>query len=228
MSVEDQQDASAVVLQKPQWQVNVCKLPNLSGSQKLVAGVDEVGRGALFGPVVAAAVILPASALPQLALAGVKDSKQLSHVQRTRLAQDIHTLALDWRIGYATSYEIDQLNILQASLLAMKRAILKLKVQPDICLIDGRQSLPDLPLPQQAMVKGDERSLEIAAASVVAKVWRDELVVRFAVKYPDYDLVANKGYGTQRHRLALQQYGPSRLHRMSFSPCQVDKSQGAV
>jgi ribonuclease HII len=188
----------------------------------LVAGVDEVGRGALFGPVVAAAVILPASVLPQLAIAGVKDSKQLSRLQRLRLAQEIKGLALDWRIGYATSAEIDRINILQASLLAMKRAVLKLKVQPELCLVDGKQSLPDLPIPQQTLVKGDARSLEIAAASVVAKVWRDELVMRFAVKYPDYDLVANKGYGTERHRLALQQHGPSRLHRMSFSPCQVE------
>lgn len=203
------------------WQSNVCELPDLSGSQTLVAGVDEVGRGALFGPVVAAAVILPASALPLLALAGVKDSKQLSHLRRVRLAQEIQQLALDWRIGYATSCEIDQMNILQASLLAMKRAVLKLNVQPDSCLVDGKQSIPELALPQKTIVKGDERSLEIAAASVVAKVWRDELIVRFAAKYPDYDLVANKGYGTERHRLALQQCGPSRLHRMSFSPCQV-------
>jgi ribonuclease HII len=228
MPVEEQKGTPSVVLSQPEWQVNVCELPNLSSSQTLVAGVDEVGRGALFGPVVAAAVILPASALPQLALAGVKDSKQLSPLQRARLAQEIQRLAVDWRIGYATRDEIDQLNILQASLLAMKRAILKLKVQPDLCLIDGKQSLPDFSLPQQTMIKGDERSLEIAAASVIAKVWRDELIVRFAVKYPDYDLVANKGYGTQRHRLALHQYGPSRQHRMSFSPCQVGKSQGAV
>jgi ribonuclease HII len=175
-----------------------------------------------LGQVVAAAVILPASALPQLAIIGVKDSKQLSRLRRLKLAQEIQRLALDWRIGYATSYEIDQINILQASLLAMKRAVLKLKVQPDICLVDGNQSLPDLAIPQQTMVKGDERSLEIAAASVVAKVWRDELVIRFAAKYPNYDLVANKGYGTERHRLALQQHGPSRLHRISFSPCRVE------
>lgn len=213
-------DTTDVAQQKSQWQFNFCELPDLSGNQRLAAGVDEVGRGALFGPVVAAAVILPGSALPQLALAGVKDSKQLSSLRRIRLAQEIQGLALDWRIGYATSLEIDQLNILQASLLAMKRAILKLKVQPDICLIDGKQSIPGLSVPQQTLVRGDERSLEIAAASVVAKVWRDELVLRLAAKYPDYDLVANKGYGTERHRLALQHYGPSRLHRMSFSPCQ--------
>ncbi len=222
MPVEEKNDTTGIVLHpKPQWQFNVCELPDLSGTQRLVAGVDEVGRGALFGPVVAAAVILPASALPQLAIAGVKDSKQLSRLRRIKLAQEIQGLALDWRIGYATSYEIDQINILQASLLAMKRAVLKLKVQPDLCLVDGRESLPDLPVPQRPMIKGDERSLEIAAASVVAKVWRDELVIRFATKYPDYDLVANKGYATERHRLALQQHGPSPLHRMSFSPCRV-------
>jgi ribonuclease HII len=222
MPVEEKKDTPGVTLHpKPQWQFNVCELPNLSGTQRLVAGVDEVGRGALFGPVVAAAVILPASALPQLALAGVKDSKQVSCLRRIKLAQEIQRLALDWRIGYATSFEIDQINILQASLLAMKRAVLKLKVQPDICLVDGKQSLPSLSVLQQTMVKGDERSLEIAAASIVAKVWRDELIVRFATKYPEYDLVANKGYGTQGHRIALQQNGPSRLHRRSFSPCQV-------
>jgi ribonuclease HII len=223
MPIEEKKDTSGVVEHpKLQWQTHICELPDLSGTQRLVAGVDEVGRGALFGPVVAAAVILPASVLPQLAIAGVKDSKQLSRLQRLRLAQEIKGLALDWRIGYATSAEIDRINILQASLLAMKRAVLKLKVQPELCLVDGKQSLPDLPIPQQTLVKGDARSLEIAAASVVAKVWRDELVMRFAVKYPDYDLVANKGYGTERHRLALQQHGPSRLHRMSFSPCQVE------
>ena len=211
---------------KSQGQLNVCELPDIAGEPRLVAGVDEVGRGALFGPVVAAAVILPVFALPQLALAGVKDSKQLSPVRRLKLSKEIQGLALDWRIGYATAQEIDQINILQASLLAMKRAVLKLKVQPDICLVDGRQPLPNLPLPQQTMIKGDERSLEIAAASVVAKVWRDDLVIRLAIKYSNYDLVTNKGYGTERHRLALQQYGPSRLHRMSFSPCRVGWVEG--
>lgn len=206
---------------KSQGQFLSCELPDVWGNPRLVAGVDEVGRGALFGPVVAAAVILPVSTLRQLALAGVKDSKQLSPLRRLKLAQEIQRLALDWRIGYATTLEIDQINILQASLLAMKRAILKLKVQPDICLVDGLQPLPNLSVPQQTMVKGDERSLEIAAASVVAKVWRDDLVIRFAAKYPNYDLVTNKGYGTARHRLALQQYGPSPLHRLSFSPCRV-------
>lgn len=200
---------------------NCCQLPEQSRDRTLVAGVDEVGRGALFGPVVAAAVILPASTLPNLARSGVKDSKQLTRLRRQKLSQEIQSLAVAWSIGYATSAEIDKVNILQASLLAMKRAVLKLKVQPNLCLIDGRQALVGLPIPQQNLIKGDQRSLEIAAASIVAKVWRDDLIGRFALKYPDYDLAANKGYGTERHRLALQQFGPSPQHRCSFRPCQV-------
>lgn len=186
----------------------------------LIAGVDEVGRGALFGPVVAAAVILPPSALPELVAAQIRDSKQLSGYRRLKLAEKICAVALDWKIGFASTAEIDRINILQASLLAMKRAVLKLKVQPALCLVDGNQALKDLPVPQQTLVRGDERSLVIASASIVAKVWRDALVVRLASKYPVYDLVANKGYGTERHRQALQEYGPSRLHRISFRPCQ--------
>ncbi|HBE21332.1 MAG TPA: ribonuclease HII [Cyanobacteria bacterium UBA11149] len=197
-------------------QSNYCELPDISGDRGLVAGVDEVGRGALFGPVVAAAVILPPSTLPQLALAGVRDSKQLSSNRRLKLAKQIQELALEWKIGYATREEIDKINILQASLLAMKRAVLKLKIKPDICLVDGKQSIIDLPIPQKLMVKGDARSLEIAAASIVAKVWRDDLIDRWAIKYPNYDLAANKGYGTEKHRLALQKYGPSAMHRLSF------------
>jgi ribonuclease HII len=187
----------------------------------LVAGIDEVGRGALFGPVVAAAVILPVQALPSLAATKINDSKKLSSARRTQLSQEIAALALDWKIGYASSAEIDQFNILQATLLAMKRAVLKLKVKPALCLVDGNQLIHDLLIPQQTIVKGDERSLNIAAASIMAKVWRDDLVLRLAAKYPMYDIERNKGYGSQRHLLALQEYGPSPLHRQSFRPCQV-------
>ncbi|WP_371681632.1 ribonuclease HII [Chroococcidiopsis sp. TS-821] len=186
-----------------------------------LAGVDEAGRGALFGPVVAAAVILPPAALPELAASQVRDSKQLSSYRRQQLAEKICTLAVDWRVGFATTAEIDRMNILQASLLAMKRALTKLKVQPELCLVDGNQAIEDLLVPQQTLVKGDERSLTIAAASIIAKVWRDALIMRLATKYPMYDLVSNKGYGTARHLQALQQYGPSRLHRLSFRPCQI-------
>ncbi|MFK0731472.1 MAG: ribonuclease HII [Gloeotrichia echinulata IR180] len=198
------------------------ELSALSGTSG-VAGVDEVGRGALFGPVVAAAVILPNHAMSELIAAEIKDSKKLSSSRRTKLSQQICTLAVDWKIGFASTAEIDQINIFQATLLAMKRAVLKLKVQPTLCLIDGNQSVKDLLLPQQTIIKGDERSLSIASASIVAKVWRDDLVMRLASKYPMYDLERNKGYGTPRHLLALQKYGPSPLHRQSFRLCQPDK-----
>ena len=192
-----------------------------SNMQGAVGGVDEVGRGALFGPVVAAAVILPVDALSILMLDNIKDSKKLSSSRRTKLAQKIATLAVDWRIGYATTKEIDELNILQATLLAMKRAVLKLRVKPELFLIDGNQLVKNLPIPQETVVKGDERSLNIAAASIMAKVWRDDLLQRLALKYSLYDLEKNKGYGSPRHLLALQKYGPSSLHRRSFRPCQT-------
>jgi ribonuclease HII len=195
--------------------------PDLFGIPGLIAGVDEVGRGALFGPVVAAAVILPTSAFPELIASGINDSKKLSSVRRTKLAAQICQLATDWKIGFAATAEIDQINILQATLLAMKRAVLKLKVQPALCLVDGNQLIKDLVIPQQTIVKGDERSLSIAAASIVAKVWRDQLILRLASKYPQYDLERNKGYGSPKHLLALRQYGASSLHRKSFSPCQI-------
>jgi ribonuclease HII len=197
------------------------ELSGYSDIQGLIAGVDEVGRGALFGPVVAAAVILPESALPELMAAKIKDSKKLSSSRRIQLAQQICALAIDWKIGFASTAEIDSINILQATLLAMKRAVLKLKVQPALCLIDGNQLVKGLLMPQQTIVKGDERSLTIASASIIAKVWRDDLVVRLASKYPMYDLERNKGYGSQRHLKALQHYGASALHRRSFRPCQI-------
>jgi ribonuclease HII len=191
-----------------------------SGSKTLViAGVDEVGRGALFGPVVAAACILPDEVLKELASCGVRDSKQLSAGARSRLAVKIRAVAVDCQIGVASVREIDRLNILQASLLAMKRAILKLSVTPDLCLVDGNQRIPNLSIEQETMIQGDARSIQIAAASIVAKVWRDELILRMAVKYPEYDLKNNKGYGTAKHKLALERCGVSAFHRVSFSPC---------
>ncbi|NJO77395.1 MAG: ribonuclease HII [Cyanobacteria bacterium RM1_2_2] len=192
-----------------------------SGAGGLIAGVDEVGRGALFGPVVAAAVILPANVMTPLIQAGVADSKQLSPKHRQILAQHIQTSALTCKIGIASVREIDRFNILQASLLAMRRAIARLQPQPQICLIDGNQRIPDLVIPQQTIVQGDCKSISIAAASIVAKVWRDQLIVRLAARYPGYDLAANKGYGTAKHRQALQQLGVSRQHRRSFSPCHL-------
>lgn len=197
------------------------QLPELSRPSALVAGIDEVGRGAIFGPVVAAVVVVPMSELAPLIAAIDRDSKQFSAKRRSELAGQIREWVGEWRIGYATAAEIDRLNILQASLLAMKRAIAKLKQVPDFCLVDGRFTIPELSIPQQAIVQGDARSPAIGAASILAKVWRDELIARFASKYPAYQLDANKGYPTAGHRLALRQYGLSPQHRRSFRPCRI-------
>ena len=195
-------------------------LSELTKQNALVAGIDEVGRGALFGSVVAAAVVLPLSAIPQLVAIGVKDSKQLSPKKRQNLIEPIKNTVTSWYIAQATVEEIDRINILQASLLAMKRAVLGMKVSPDICLVDGKFVIPDLSIAQKTVIQGDKKSSLIAAASILAKVWRDDLVVSLAQKYPEYDLVSNKGYPTKKHRLALQKYGACDQHRMSFRSCQ--------
>lgn len=192
-----------------------------STSPLLTAGVDEVGRGALFGPVVAAAVILPEQVWDDLANSGVRDSKKLTEKRRFSLAADIQAVALDCQVGMASVREIDRLNILQASLLAMKRAVLKLNPGPELVLVDGNQQIRGLSIPQQTIVKGDSKCLAIAAASIVAKVWRDALIVRLAKKYPHYDLTKNKGYGTKKHKQGIVDYGVSPQHRLSFSPCQL-------
>lgn len=195
-------------------------LAEFASANALVAGVDEVGRGALFGSVVAATVALPLSALPQLIAVGVKDSKKLSAKQRQKLVPLIENIATAYCVSLASAAEIDELNILQASLLAMKRSILGLNVTPDICLIDGKFIIPSLPLAQKAVIKGDAKSPAIAAASILAKVWRDELIVSLAQKYPEYNLASNKGYPTADHLLAIQKYGISDEHRRSFKSCQ--------
>jgi ribonuclease HII len=194
-------------------------LPADINSARLLSGVDEVGRGALFGPVVAAAVVLPLSDVPKLIEVGVKDSKKLTAKQRKQLVLPIQQIVSDWQIASCNVAEIDRLNILQASLLAMKKSILQLKISPDLCLVDGNIAIAQLPIPQQTIVKGDAKSPIIAAASILAKVWRDELIVSWADKYPEYNLAANKGYPTLAHRLAIQKYGLSPEHRRSFRSC---------
>ncbi len=183
-----------------------------------IAGVDEAGRGALFGPVVAAAVVLPPAGYEALAALGVTDSKRLSPQRREQLYPQIYHWALAVGVGSATVPEIQRLNILTASLLAMERAIAALGITPDLCRIDGNQPLRFWeipPLPQVTVVKGDVHHLEIAAASIVAKVWRDRAIAALANEYPGYDLERNKGYPTAAHRAALAQRGPSPLHRWS-------------
>jgi ribonuclease HII len=185
-----------------------------------IAGVDEVGRGCLFGPVVAAAVILAPATTEVLLNAGVKDSKQLRGPTREILYEIIKTHAVDCRIGMASVQEIDRINILQASFLAMRRAISRLSVTPDLCLIDGNRSIPNFAIAQQTIIKGDQTEVAISAASIIAKVWRDRLLLRLDRRYPGYHLASNKGYGSRVHLEALQTLGPSCQHRLSFSPCQ--------
>jgi len=188
--------------------------------EDLIAGVDEVGRGALFGMVVTAAVILPKTAIIDCQNWGIKDSKKLSAHRRELLVPQIQQIAIAYTIGIATVAEIDDLNILQATLLAMRRAIMGLAITPELCLIDGNKSIPDLDIPQQTLIKGEDKSISIAAASILAKVWRDRLTIELAEIYPMYHLAKNKGYGTAQHLIAIEKYGITPEHRQSFSPCQ--------
>ena len=184
-----------------------------------VAGVDEVGRGCLFGDVVAAAVILPSDRLTELEQLGVTDSKKLSPKRREQFDLIIREVAIAYAIGHASALEIDEMNILAASLLAMERAIAQLQPQPNHCLIDGNQLLRFkliAPIPQTTVIKGDSLSVVIAAASIVAKVWRDRQMVELAEIYRGYDLATNKGYGTAKHREAIAKLGYTDLHRKSF------------
>ena len=194
-------------------------ITNLVIANDRVAGVDEVCRGALFGPVVAAAVLISEPAALRLRQMGVTDSKRLSQRQRLLLVEPIQTMATTYAIGYASVQEIDRLNILQATLLAMGRAIHRLSPVPTLCLVDGNQPIPDLAIPQQTVIKGDQHHTVIAAASILAKVWRDQLMVRLDRRYPGYGLAKHKGYGSAEHRQALQRLGPTRQHRLSFKGC---------
>lgn len=191
----------------------------LSLKENPIAGVDEVGRGALFGIVVAAAVILPKTAAIDCQNWGIKDSKKLSARSRELLVPQIQQIAIAYNIGVASVAEIDELNILQATLVAMHRAVTGLSVVPQLCLIDGNKSIPNLDLTQQTLVKGEDLSISIAAASILAKVWRDRVMSELANLYPDYHLGKNKGYGTAEHLLAIAKYGITPEHRQSFSPC---------
>ena len=178
---------------------------------QVVCGVDEAGRGPLAGPVCAAAVILP----PHLQIPGLNDSKKLTDKRRRELMPVIKEQALAYGIAFATHEEIDQINILQATYLAMERALAQLNVKPDIALIDGNRA-KDFGLPVKTVVHGDSLSASIAAASVLAKVTRDDLMLTMAEEYPQYGFEIHKGYGTKAHYAALTAHGPSPIHRMTF------------
>lgn len=178
-----------------------------------VAGVDEVGRGPLAGPVVAAAVILFPCAIPP----GLDDSKRIKPAVRVRLAKEVR-LSAHIALGAASVEEIDRINILQATYLAMCRAVAALPVTPDAVLVDGKRAPPDLPCRAEPVLRGDGRSLSIAAASIVAKVNRDATMVDLAQQHPHYGWATNMGYGTAEHMMGLKRHGPTPIHRRSFRP----------
>ena len=184
-----------------------------SHSTKLIAGVDEVGRGPLCGPVLAAAVILD----PNKPIVGLNDSKKLTEKRREALAEIIKSSALAYSIGRATVEEIDSLNILHASMLAMQRAVNSLTIQPELALIDGNRC-PELSIPSEAIIKGDSKVEAIAAASIIAKVARDHEMILMDKEWPQYGIAKHKGYPTKVHIEALKKHGPAPIHRKSFKP----------
>lgn len=178
---------------------------------KIICGVDEAGRGPLAGPVCAAAVILP----PNADIPGLNDSKKLSDKRRRELYPVIMEQAVAYGIGFADHNEIDEINILQATFLAMERAISQLTVKPELALIDGNRE-KDFGIPVKTVIHGDSLSASIAAASILAKVTRDDLMLKMAEEHPQYGFDVHKGYGTKAHYQALSEYGPSPIHRRTF------------
>jgi len=187
-----------------------------------IAGVDEAGRGPLAGPVIAAAVILPRFSLPELC--GLNDSKKVSERMRQKLASSIEKVALSFAVASAAVHEIDAMNIHNASLLAMKRAVSYLKRSFKHLLIDGKNKL-DIDVPQTPIVGGDSKSASIAAASIIAKVYRDNIMKEYHAKYPQYNFAKHKGYPTDEHIAAIKKYGPCAIHRLSFLKkiCKITK-----
>ena len=179
---------------------------------KLIGGCDEAGRGCLAGPVVAAAVILPENLYHPL----LNDSKQVKESDRNVLRSFIEENALDFGVGVVSHQEIDEINILKASFLAMHRAVDVLKTRPEVLIIDGNRFIPYQNLPYKCIVKGDSKYTQIAAASILAKTYRDEIMVKLSRQYPKYQWETNKGYPTLTHRKAIREFGVSPYHRMSF------------
>jgi len=186
---------------------------HLLNKNHLIAGIDEAGRGPLAGPVVAAAVILD----PQQPIDGLADSKVLSKLKRESLSKFIKTRALSWSIAFASVEEIDELNILQATLLAMQRAVNGLHIQPDEALVDGNQ-IPRLLIPTLAIIKGDSKIPAISAASIIAKVERDSMMLNYHKLHPHYSFHLHQGYGTKLHLAEIAQFGFLEIHRKSFNP----------
>lgn len=185
------------------------------------AGLDEAGRGCLAGPVFAAAVILP----PNFRNGLLNDSKQLSEKQRYALRPIIEQSAVAWAVGVADNKEIDSINILNASILAMHRAVDALKVRPEFLLVDGNRFKPYPGIPHKTIIKGDATMMSIAAASILAKTYRDDFMNSIALEYPQYDWLSNKGYPTAKHRAAIASFGATPYHRMSFTLLKPEAEQ---
>lgn len=192
-------------------EMNVFELACQKSGYKQIAGIDEAGRGALAGPVIAAAVILPTNC----SIKGLRDSKQLSPKQRAVLFDEIHDVAVSIGVGSIDHRVIDRLNILQATLLAMQEAVKQLTPSPDYLLVDGL-NLPEVGILGEAIPKGDSKSYSIAAASIIAKITRDRHMVELDPIYPDYGFSQHKGYPTPQHRRAIAQFGTSEIHRLTF------------
>lgn len=184
---------------------------------RIEAGCDEAGRGCLAGPVYAAAVILPELSTSNSQFSTLNDSKQLTEKQRYALREVIEREAVAWAVGVVTNEEIDQINILRASILAMHRAVAQLKVRPEHMLIDGNRFMPYEDIPYTTVVKGDATYMSIAAASVLAKTYRDDFMLKIHQDYPQYHWDRNKGYPAPAHREAIRQYGTTPHHRMTFN-----------
>jgi ribonuclease HII len=195
----------------------------LEAAEDLIAGVDEVGRGPLAGPVMAAAVILD----PHRGIKGLADSKKLTPLRREQLDSLIRSRALSWSLGFATVDEIDRLNILQASLLAMQRAVAGLNCKPQCVMVDGNHC-PALDMTTVAVIGGDSKIAAISAASIIAKVARDRLMLDMDAVYPGYGFARHKGYGTPEHLAALQSLGVTPIHRRSFSPVRERLNPGSL
>jgi ribonuclease HII len=181
---------------------------------EMICGVDEVGRGPLAGPVVAAALIMP----QDLEIEGLDDSKKLTHLQRVRIFEKIVDLGLICAVGVIDNDGIDKINIHKASLMAMRKAVMDLKQKPDFILVDGKFTIPNLNFPQLAVVSGDSRCKAISAASIVAKVTRDRIMDKMQVLYPSFSFAQHKGYPTPAHLEELKEHGPCDIHRKSFKP----------
>lgn len=213
LRIWEKKQAKQVELEKRAYELLAYEREALSKGYQVIAGIDEVGRGPLAGPVVAAAVILPNGLL----LPGVDDSKKLSEKKRADLVKIIEGNALAIGVGIIDEETIDEVNIYQATKLAMLQAIENLTIQPDFLLIDA-MPLQEAKIPQESIIKGDAKSTSIAAASIIAKEIRDKMMVKFDTEFPGYDFASNAGYGTKKHLDGLKKYGVTPIHRKTFAP----------